>query len=139
MILKRIATLILPLALCLLTGCGSGKSRVEGTVTLDGSPVDGGVIAFFPAGTSEQHDAGHAEIKDGKYSVEETKDLKPGNYRVEISWNKPTGKKVPTPGDPDIKMDQVHQVIPAKYNTKSTLSETLTSGTNKKDFDLKSH
>ena len=56
-----------------------------------------------------------------------------------VVWNKKTGKKVPTPGDPSVMMEQTSQVVPPQYNTKSTLTYEVTSGTNTKDFELKSH
>ncbi len=37
---------------CMLTGCGSDRpetAKVQGTVTLDGSPVEGATVAFFHA------------------------------------------------------------------------------------------
>ena len=36
-------------SLVFLTGCGGG-SRIEGTVTLDGQPVEDGTITFYPEG-----------------------------------------------------------------------------------------
>ena len=61
----------------------------------------------------------------------------PGSYRVEIIWQKKTGRKVDTPGDPGVKMDETFQVIPAKYNTSSTETVTVKSGDNTFNFDLK--
>ena len=45
---KRAPGLVLLAAvLFACAGCGSRGVRVEGTVTLDGEPVDGGSISFF--------------------------------------------------------------------------------------------
>src|SRR5581483_7581247 len=91
------ASLVLPFALLLAAGCGGGAARVEGNVTLDGEPVDGGTISFFAAAADKQHaDKGHGPITNGHYAVN-SPDLKPGNYRVEIFWNKKTGKTVNNP------------------------------------------
>jgi hypothetical protein len=126
--------LLLVLALVGLAGCG-GPS-VQGTVTLDGAPVDGGAIRFTPAGEGTGSPLG-AQIVGGKYSIRGNA-IAPGSYRVDINWKKPTGRKVPTPGDPGNTMDETAEAIPAIYNSKSTLKEDLTSGSNTKNFELKS-
>jgi hypothetical protein len=73
---------------------------------------------------------------DGKYSLDNTRGPFPGKYKVEILWNKKTGKKVGTPGDPGVQMDETQQILPAKYNTATTLTADIGSGSNTKDFDL---
>ena len=55
------------------------------------------------------------------------------------TWKKPTGKKVPTPGDPGTTMDETAQVIPPQYNTQSKLTADIKSGSNTADFALTSH
>lgn len=52
---------VLPLAI----GCGGGKGKVTGNVTLDGKPLPGGTIVFHPTkGTPVS-----AEITDGQYTI----------------------------------------------------------------------
>jgi hypothetical protein len=130
---RGLRTLLLAVTLVSLAGCGG--SSVQGTVTLDGAPVDGGAIRFTPEGTGS---ALGSEVVGGKYSIK-GKPIAPGSYRVDINWKKPTGRKVPTPGDPGTTMDETAEAIPAQFNSKSTLKADLTAGSNTKDFDLKSH
>jgi len=54
--------LLVPLAV----GCGKGKGKVSGTVTLDGQPLPAGTINFLP---SKGTGAG-GSIEDGKYSID---------------------------------------------------------------------
>src|SRR5258708_1368330 len=116
-------------------GCGGGHAAMEGTVTLDDTPVDGGVISLFPDKGTAKGDVGHAEIVNGKSSL--SKGPPPGKYRVEIVWYKKTGKQV-VGSDPPNKEDETIQVIPEKYNKSSELKVELTSGSNTHDYPLKS-
>jgi len=131
-----IATGACGLALVFLAGCAS-KPSVTGTVSFDGAPVDGGVINFVPEG-GQRAEGGRAsaEIKDGKYAIPAEKIPPPGRYRVEILWNKKTGKDVPNPTDPGTTMPETKQVIPVKYNTRSELTADIKVGGNSIDFPL---
>ena len=129
--------LLLALFLVGLAGC-PGRPSVQGTVTLDGAPVDGGAIRFTPAGEEGTAASVGAQIVGGKYAIS-GKALAPGSYRVDINWKKPTGRKVPTPGDPGTTVDETAEAIPPIYNARSTLKANITSGSNTQDFDLKSH
>jgi hypothetical protein len=116
-------------------GCSSSGS-VEGNVTIDGTPVDGGEISF-----TKQLDKGNAttlrgSIDSGKYSVKSSTFV-PGEYTVVILWNKKTGKQIMS-SDPPNKIDETIQMIPKKYNTESTTKVDLKAGTNTQNFDLKS-
>lgn len=127
------------LLLVALAGCGGGSTSrvpVEGTVTFDGKPVDGGSISFILEGTTTTAPVG-AVIKDGRYAVEAEKGPVPGKYKVEIVWNKTTGKTVPNTSDPGTTTDETKQVIPSRYNSKTELTANITSGPNTVNFDLK--
>jgi len=115
-----------------LAGCG-GSGQIEGTVTLDGQPVDGGTISFI--GTGSQGNAG-GQIQGGKYSVESK--LAPGTYKVEIDWMKKTGKTIPNKSDAGTTQDETKQVIPVEYNRQSKLTAEIKSGSNTINFELKS-
>jgi hypothetical protein len=119
------------------TGCG-GRLRIEGKVTLDGAPVDGGKIMFLQ-GSGPGSDKGNAPILDGKYVIEgeAAKNLTPGSYVVQIHWIQKVAKAGPNPANVDTS-PAVKQLIPPQYNVKSTLTRDVTSGTNQFDFDLKS-
>lgn len=131
--LPRFCSIALVLPVLFLTGCGGG-GRIEGTVTLDGQPVDGGTITFV----SPDRNGGGAggPIQGGKYAIE-TK-LPPGTYKVEINWLKSTGKQLPNKNDPGTTVDETKQVIPMKYNTQSELTADIKSGSNNFNFELKS-
>lgn len=116
-----------------LAGCG-GPPRLEGTVTLDGQPVDGGGITFVGTGTGGEKASGR--IDGGKYSFESK--LAPGTYKVEINWLKSTGKQIPNKSDPGTSVDDVKQVIPMEYNSQTKLTAEIKSGSNTNNFELKS-
>jgi hypothetical protein len=130
-------TFLLAPVLCALAGCG-GRVRVEGNVSLDGVPVEFGTISFF-SGTGPGSDKGNAQIQDGKYVIEgeRAKNLTPGSYKVQIFSNKKAGE-VPNRSDPGTSEDQIINVIPPQFNTETTLTRDLKSGTNKLDFHLTS-
>src|SRR5262245_56078067 len=120
------------LALACAAGCsGGGKSAVSGNVKLDGQPLKEGLIKLVPAdnkpGTMD------AAIRDGKYTLTA---VPPGEYRVEISANKVVGKKkmYDTPDSPTV--DEVVELLPARYNTGTELKLTVKSGSQEKDFEL---
>jgi predicted small secreted protein len=123
----RIASFLL-LAL-LLAGCNRGPAvgTVKGTVTLNGQPVDGGLIRLVPAdGNSQPADC---VIKGGNYSIT----MPVGEKKVEIYWTKGGSAKVDTASQGT---EQVTQMVPAKYNTETTLTYTLDKGTHTQDFAL---
>lgn len=112
-----------------LAGCNQGPPRgtVKGTVTLDGQPVDGGVITFVPADGNSQPEA--VPITAGEYSVT----MPVGDKRVEIYWAPSGGQSADTATQG---REQIVQRIPAKYNAQSTLTHTVTKGEAHKDFAL---
>jgi hypothetical protein len=121
--------------LCGCPGCGS-RLRVEGTVNLDGAPVDGGVILFFQ-GEGPGSDKGHTAIVAGKYLIEgeQAKNLTPGTYTVRINWLRKKGNPHTANADSGAAVDEM---IPEQYNAKSTLTRDLALGPNKLDFNLTS-
>lgn len=112
-----------------LAGCDQGpvKGTVKGTVTLDGQMVDGGVITFVPADGNSQPEA--VPITAGEYSVT----MPVGEKRVEIYWAPSSGAAADTATQG---REQIVQRIPAKYNSQSTLSHTVTKGEARQDFAL---
>jgi len=129
----RAAAAALVVSLVAIAGCSS-KTSVQGKVTLDGEKVDGGGITLRPSGD------GHAvagEIKDGKYYLDAARGLQPGSYKVEISWNKKTGKLIPS-NDPPNKVEETKQAVPRKYNAETQLILDVAGGSNTKDFELTS-
>jgi hypothetical protein len=120
--------------MALAAGCGSGqqKAQVSGTVTLDGVPVETGVIQFYP--TSRGQTAGGG-IEQGKYKL----DASVGEMTVTISATKVVGKQklYDTPDSPV--RDKIEELVPDEYNKMSTLKVTLKPGVNENvNFELKS-
>ncbi len=126
-------------ALGSLVGCGNGLAALNGRVTFEGHSVQEGEVRLVP--TSTGADAGQvtgAAIVQGRYDIPGDKGTAPGTYRVEIRAEKKTGKKLPSfpPSPPGTMYDETVQLIPSKYNEKSTLTVDLASGSNTKDFEL---
>jgi hypothetical protein len=135
---RFLAGLLLATAALLLAGCtrvGDGAS-VEGTVTVNGKPLDAGAINFVPIRPTTGPSAG-AAIADGRYSIYGPKAPLPGKYRVEIVGTRKTGKQSPDMLSPGSTVEGIEQFIPDKYNVKSRLEVELRAGDNRGvDFDL---
>jgi hypothetical protein len=117
-----------------LTGCGSRQSTVSGQVTLDGTPLASGTIAFVPADGATA--SAETLIKDGSYSLP----MPPGSKRVQISATKVIGKRVVYEGDPNSPViDNLEQIIPPQYNAATTLSFEAKAGSARQNFSLTSH
>lgn len=119
-------------------GCGNKLSIVpaEGTVTFDGKPLAAAAVVFQPVkGGRLSH--GKTD-KDGRYRltyVEGQWGAFPGTHRVSIStFVEPNSDS----SDPAIQSGQ-KEIIPAKYNTQTTLEAKLPADRNDAlDFALKS-
>lgn len=132
---RGLATLAAGLLLLPLAGCSS-KTRLEGTVTLNGANVEDGTITLFAYGeTGRTRSNVSGKIKDGKYYVDSDQGLSPGSYKVEIHWLKKTGKQIPG-NDPPNMVDETREAVPKQYNTETTLTVEVKSGSNQKDFPL---
>lgn len=137
--------LFLALLLAFSHGCSSkgpqrpeGYYPVQGTVTMDGAPLEKAEIFFIPTDDSVG-ERRSASVVNGNYSFDGDQSLKPREYRIEISATREYDKK--TKGEINEATDPVdiasEQLIPAKYNTKSELKATVTeAGSNTVDFDL---
>jgi hypothetical protein len=131
---------LLALGMCWIAGCGGprydGERRaaIEGSVSLDGQPVDGGTINFMPVDSGGR--VASALISGGRYEIPEERGPTPGKYRVEISWNKPLGPV--DEENPDAPQPS-EQVIPAKYNQNTELERDIAAGKNELDFPLTSN
>ncbi len=121
-----------------LPGCGSSKpplprAGVSGTVTVNGQPTSGLLIAFVPQG-NVKGPRSSALVKDGKYSLDEQTGPLVGPMRVEIT----TALEEDEPRDGKLKPFTPER-IPAQYNVNSQLkAEVKAGGPNKFDFPLQS-
>jgi hypothetical protein len=140
--LARLAVCIC-LALCPASGgCGGAdddlpRQTLSGTVSLDGRPLEVGIIQFQPASAQEPLPAG-AQIKDGAFKVPREEGPTPGNYRVFITSS---GGKEPTPArtGEESRPGVVPDLIPVRYNTESTLTAKVEADKpNAFEFVLKS-
>jgi len=125
-------TVILALA-ALAAGCVGKPPTVSGDVTLDGAPLDEGLITFVPDDQKAPRVA--VPVKDGKY----TASVPAGPCRVEITAPKATGEKkrmYPTPDSPLV--DVIVERIPERYNVKSELKGDVKAGANTLNWPLKS-
>jgi hypothetical protein len=103
----------------LLIGCGGcGRQSIEGTVTLDEQPLAQGYINFRPLKEAKGSPVG-APIEGGKYALAGLATELEGPFRVEITAVGKTGRKVRD--DSGREFDVEGQVLPARYNTQSTL------------------
>jgi hypothetical protein len=122
-----------------IAGCGEKNwATVNGTVTVNGSPIGPGTIMFEPTGSADPRArSGIGNFKeDGKYSIRSAggRDGVPaGQYTVLID-----GKPAESSGDEHVVASTVTR-IPAKYLNPATsgLTATLKEGENTVDFDLK--
>jgi hypothetical protein len=111
---------------------------VTGTISYNGEPVDNGTVSFIAGdATGGEAFGSGGDIVNGKYSIAAERGPKPGKYRVEIYWNKKTGRMVPAPGDPGVQMPETQQILPPRFNRQSELTADITAGRNTRNFDLK--
>ncbi len=140
---RAVRALLMALLITAWSGCapaGPERAAVSGTVELDGKPVGNGSISFIPSGPDGGPTSG-AVIENGKYTIPIEKGAVVGSHRVEIRSTRKTGKQIPVvppATSPTGTVDEVEEAIPAKFNSQSTLSETVESGPNSIDFNLSS-
>jgi hypothetical protein len=116
---STLASLAILALLAIVGGCGGsadGRLPVSGAVTLDGTPLDQGVIAFH----SEESGRPPVEtaITAGEYFIPADKGLLPGSYKVAIDSADSTGK---TASPVEYSMAIPVSRIPLKYNGETTL------------------
>lgn len=91
--------------------------EITGTVTLDGQPLNGGIVEFHPV---EGGDSLHAVIKpDGQFALHTngTSELPPGDYVVTVAENQPLEASATSPPS---------QVIPAQFTQPDTSDIRIT-------------
>jgi hypothetical protein len=135
---------LLLLLLMILPACGPGnplgRRAIDGRITLDGSPLESGHIQFIPQASGGVSSG--AIIAQGGYELETLKGLPPGKYHVQIFSPQPMPDTAQHNGSPGAATGALRpgiELIPAKYNTTTTLAaDVARSGSTTFDFDLKS-
>lgn len=129
-----------------LSGCGLPSDypvlgHVAGTITLDGRPVEGASVSFFP--TQGRPSSGSTDAR-GRYDlcfVNNVRGAAVGTHRVSINKIVQDPKYVPVPPgnarhDPG---PTFINLLPDRYSsTKSELTAVVVKGRNEINFDLKS-
>lgn len=124
----------------LLCGCGGqgypGAKRfpISGSVTYGGEPVDVGSISFLPLEGDEQRVSG-GPIMEGKFDVPEERGPSAGKYRIEIRWQKRTGRMI-ADRTSDEMVEERAEGLPAKFHKDSDLTVVVPSPDKKYDFHL---
>ena len=116
-----------------VSGCGgSGRVPVSGKVTLDGQPLEHGLINFRP-------DQGHtgpgsgSVVNDGRFEIPAAKGLQPGSYKVSITVLKKTGRMIRDFPDGPERPERV----PVKINEADRLEAVVGGGEeNQLEFHL---
>jgi hypothetical protein len=115
------AALLLTLTAC--SGDPLQRQAVSGSVSFKGTPIKVGNIDFSPL-DGQKTMVGSA-IEDGKFSIPRDKGLSPGRYKVTV--NAPD--RIPKDGPPGSDTGPMQkELIPAKYNTNSTLEREVKAG-----------
>ena len=131
---------VLGICLTVLAGCGQTSDRcmLEGTVTVDGQPLAEGNIRFLPQPGTGGPSAG-GKIMDGRFSIARLDGTFAGEFRVEITASRKTGRQVESPFAPGRFTDESVQYLPAQYNSQSELTAQVTDdGANRFEFTLSS-
>lgn len=121
----------------LFLGCGGPASTavpISGTVSVEGQPVEGGLITFLAA--DGEAPAAGAPIKNGTYKAE----VEPGNKKVMVLGNKIVGEELILKGVPDSGTRQkLETVTHPNYNAKhlTPLTATISGPSEELNFDLK--
>lgn len=120
-------------------GCGSKDTiktvEVSGKVTIDGQPIERGVITFVAANGDTPTAGG--TIENGQYKAT----IPPGEKIVLVLGNKLVGKEPEYEGVPDSPMrDKYERITPEAYNVAhvSPLRANVTGPQQDLNFDLSS-
>lgn len=154
------AGLLLVSVVCLFPGCGGAPDQpdfvsdlvpVSGTIKLNGEPLAGVMVNYFPQGPQGGGQPAYGLTNEsGQYTLQtqmagqaekQTSGALPGQYLVYISkLILPDGSGVPEGlSDAEAEEKGAKQLLPAKYSspTQSSLKATVNQGETTVDFELK--
>ena len=125
--------LLMGIAVVLIVGCqrGPAKGLVKGSVTLDGKPLDAGIVRFVPI--DGKGAASTAPVAEGAFQL----DVEIGPKKVEFSAPKVMGtyKVYDTPESPTA--NNVEELLPTRYNVATELTLEVKKGEQAASFELK--
>ncbi len=120
---------VLPLALvaAAAVGCGPGLSKVEGTVTWNGSPVEGATVVFVPeSGTGPQAEG--ITDSSGRFSLStgNKPGAKAGTYAVTVQKTAaPKGANADIGKDPTKAFAEMNKGTKGTFTPKAPLTKHL--------------
>ena len=120
-----------------VSGCGEveGRFAVGGSVSYDGKPIPEGTISFVPPDVQTRQAAG-TEISNGAYAIAKAEGLEPGDYRVVIYAERPSGRKIEADEGSSEMIDEPEQYIPPMYNALTKLTVEISADRSDLNFDL---
>lgn len=137
---KTIICLSLLLA-ATLSGCSrtsANQGNVCGRVTLDGKPVEQGIIAFMPIEDTKGAASG-GTIENGRYELIGRHGPAVGWNRVEIHARYKTGRTIPLGfGGSGKTIEEETEGVATRFNFNSTLKAEIEPGDNTCNFDVAS-
>ncbi len=120
-------------------GCGKKgpqRAAASGHVTLDGQPIDQGVIQFLPVEGTVGPETGGV-ISKGQYDIPRERGPIVGKSRIELRASKKTGRKIQDPtGRTGVQTDETKEMFPSSFNTNSSLVREIKAEPNTLDFDI---
>lgn len=119
------------LAALFIAGCAPAAVTLSGKVTVNGQPLEKGIIDFAPLDKAPISPS--AEIVNGQYQLK----LAPGKKQVSISAPVVTDRRPEHNGPGALMVEITAESIPAKYNAKTELTIEVTAATTNKDWELK--
>lgn len=141
--LLETARVIFLLNLICIVGSGCGGSQasdqpdlgsVTGTITMDGAALPGAMVIFSPEKGRSSMGTTDSEGKYEMVYVGDTKGAKLGTHKISIT----TVQEGNSEESGEEAAIAFKETIPAKYNTKTTLTEIVKEGDNLFDFELTS-
>ncbi len=147
--MKNLVVALLCVLLPVLTGCGDklATNRVEGTVTIDGTPLANATVTFSPvSGGSGMIALGKTDT-EGKFTLqaefgETGKGTTEGEYAITVRKveSVPTGKTWKSEDGEILPVLEDKSLVPDLYGKASTtpLKHTIVKGTNTVTLDLSS-
>jgi hypothetical protein len=123
----------------MMLGCGEAETRVAvtGKITVDGESLQRGAIIFKP-NSKEVGPQAATTIENGSYHFDRENGPGLGGYDVLIYAEQPLDFNIDEPGEffRRDELDVPANVIPAKYNTRTTLEIVTQANDNEFDFAL---